>query len=87
MELLYTIFFTNFMFLWFSKYNFITCILLLFFLNTIRNVRIYLVNNNINNSTNPFLNGINNLFNQFFLFFINIIYIIIYIISLNITII
>ena len=63
MELLYTILFTNFIFLWFSKYNFFTCILLLFFLNTIRNVRIYLVNNNINNSTNPFLNGINNLFN------------------------
>ena len=63
MELLYTYLFIIFIYKWFSKYNFITFILLLFLLNTIRNVRLYMFQNNITNSTNPFLNGIKYLFN------------------------
>ena len=63
MELLYTSLFIIFIYKWFSKYNFITFILLLFLLNTIRNVRLFMLQNNINNSTNPFLNGIKYLFN------------------------
>ena len=63
MELLYTILFTNFIFLWFSRYNFITFILLLSIFNIIRNVRLYMLQNSVNETANPFLNGIKYLFN------------------------
>ena len=63
MELLYTILFTNFIFLWFSRYNFITFVLLLSIFNIIRNVRLYMLQNSINETLNPFLNGIKYLFN------------------------
>ena len=63
MELLYTILFTNFIFVWFSKYNFITFVLLLLIFNIIRNVRLYMLQNTINETPNPFLNGIKYLFN------------------------
>ena len=46
MELLYTSFFIIFIYKWFAKYNFITFILLLFLLNTVRNVRLYMLQNN-----------------------------------------
>ena len=63
MELLYTILFTNFIFLWFSRYNFITFVLLLLIFTIIRNVRLYMLQNNLNETPNPFLNGIKYLFN------------------------
>lgn len=63
MELLYTILFTNFIFLWFSRYNFITFVLLLSIFNIIRNVRLYMLQNSVNETSNPFLNGIKYLFN------------------------
>jgi hypothetical protein len=63
MELLYTILFTNFIFLWFSRYNFITFVLLLSIFNIIRNVRLYMLQNSVNETPNPFLNGIKYLFN------------------------
>ena len=63
MELLYTILFTNFIFLWFSRYNFITFVLLLSIFNIIRNVRLYMLQNSVNETVNPFLNGIKYLFN------------------------
>ena len=63
MELLYTILFTNFIFVWFSKYNFITFVLLLLIFSIIKNVRLYMLQNNINETPNPFLNGIKYLFN------------------------
>lgn len=63
MELLYTILFTNFIFLWFSRYNFITFVLLLSIFNIIRNVRLYMLQNSVNETQNPFLNGIKYLFN------------------------
>jgi len=55
MELAYTIIFFIFIFKWFSKYNFITFVLLVNSFNIIRNVRIYMLNNQIENSPNPFL--------------------------------
>jgi hypothetical protein len=58
MELLYTILFISFIFTWFSKYNFITFILFLSIFNLIRNVRLYMITNNIVESPNPFLTGI-----------------------------
>ena len=63
MELLYTILFTNFIFLWFSRYNFITFVLLLSIFNIIKNVRLYMLQNSVNETSNPFLNGIKYLFN------------------------
>jgi len=63
MELLYTILFTNFIFLWFSRYNFITFVLFLSIFNIIRNVRLYMLQNSVNETANPFLNGIKYLFN------------------------
>lgn len=63
MELACTFSFFIFIFVWFSRYDFMTFILLLSTINMIRNVRVYMIQNNINNSTNPFLNGIRYLFN------------------------
>lgn len=55
MELAYTLFFFIFIFNWFSRYNFITFVLFMTSCNIIRNVRVYMVKNNIENTSNPFL--------------------------------
>lgn len=55
MELAYTAIFFIFIFNWFSRYNFITFVLFISTCNIIRNVRVYMVKNQINNSPNPFL--------------------------------
>lgn len=63
MELGFTILSFIFMYIWFSNCNFISFIFLLSILNMTRNVRLYMLQNNIINSPNPFLNCINYIFN------------------------
>lgn len=63
MELAYTFLFISFILTWFSRYNFITFVLFLSIINLTRNVRLYMVKNNITESPNPFLNGIKYLYN------------------------
>lgn len=63
MELGFTILSFIFMYIWFSNCNFISFIFLLSILNMTRNVRIYMLQNNIIKSSNPFLNCINYIFN------------------------
>lgn len=55
MELAYTTIFFIFMFNWFSRYNLITFILFVSTFNIIRNVRVHMVKNQIDDSPNPFL--------------------------------
>ena len=55
MELAYTIFLFIFIFNWFYRYNFITFILLISTINIIRNVRLHMVQNKIEETPNPFL--------------------------------
>lgn len=55
MELAYAIIFFIFIFNWFSRYNFISFILFITSCNIIRNVRVYMIKNQIDNPTNPFL--------------------------------
>jgi len=58
MELAYTVIFFIFIFTWFSKYNFISFVLFVNSCNIIRNVRIYMLKNQVENSPNPFLRAI-----------------------------
>ena len=55
MELAYTIFLFIFIFNWFCRYNFLTFILLISTINIIRNVRLHMIQNKIEETSNPFL--------------------------------